>query len=126
MELMNTKTRFQIGDKVQVLGSRRKKIVCPFCNGNYKKIVDGNEFYCANCDEGMMNLETENVLVTATVTGINLDVRQCKVEEDDKDSYTYADETGTKDIEYYLDSDEEDVSICMTNEKKLIEWNKKN
>lgn len=121
--ILNTETRFKIGQKVKAYGRRSKKIPCPFCEGNYKKIIDGDPFYCANCDEGMMKLEEEDILVNAEVTGIYVDVRKSNVDEDEREDYTYADETGYKDIEYVLDTDEEDVHISMINEKKLIQWN---
>lgn len=120
---LNTKTKFNIGQKVKAYGTKQKGIICPFCNGKYEKEVEGDTFYCANCDEGVMKLESESILVDATITGIYVDVRKGKVNEDDMNDYTYADEYGYKDIEYVLDADDEDVNICMTNEKKLSEWN---
>lgn len=121
--ILDTKTRFHIGQKVKVLGSKRKTIVCPFCNGDYKKEIDGDDFYCANCDEGMMQLEEEEIETTGIITGINLETRMCKVDEDDKDLYSYTDNTGYKDIEYYIDIEDENIHIPIINERKLIRWN---
>lgn len=122
--IFDTTTKFKIGDKVRVIGSKRKRIKCPFCNGNYQQEVDGDTFYCANCDEGIMEFAVDDDFTIGIIYGMNVEIRKQETDEDDEVYNTYTTENGFKNVEYYINSEEENCSVGTVNEKKLLEWNK--
>lgn len=122
--IFNTETKFNIGDRVKVMARKRKKVKCPFCNGNYEQEVDGDILYCANCDEGIMSYNVNDELTTGTIYGMHVELRKKETDEDDYYDNTYATEEGYKNVDYYISSDDEDLCIGTVNEREVLQFNK--
>lgn len=47
-------TKFNLGDKIpNMLMMVSMKMVCPDCNGEWKRVIDGCKYVCSNCNPDM-------------------------------------------------------------------------
>lgn len=71
---MDIKTRYNIGDRVRVKADKLVTIPCPFCQGQFKRNVNGLTLYCQNCNEGQLTSVAKNSLrtVDGKITGIRV------------------------------------------------------
>ena len=76
---MNIQTKYSVGDHVLVKANKRITITCPFCNGLGHRIIEGEKFYCQNCDEGTINQRAlERVQVEGIITGFRYEYKNKK------------------------------------------------
>lgn len=119
---MKIQTKYSIGDHVLVKADKRIKMICPFCNGEYTKIVNGEELYCLNCYDGELNSRSnEQEIVEGVISGIHFEQRNIESsDEDDKDFYTEVSDKTTTLIEYFVDVPEDYYGNGTYEERKII------
>ena len=77
---MKIVTKFNIGDKVAVPATQRKKMSCVFCNGEGFRVVDDSKIYCENCQgTGELYSMSEKIVITpGIITGMTIDAHDDK------------------------------------------------
>lgn len=106
---MNIKTKYNVGDKVLVKADKMIKKICPFCNGEGEKNIDGTTIYCQNCNEGYIYTRSnDSCYVPATIQSINANIQKIETWEDNDDYVSTGDNKTIMLVEYYVRLDDEE------------------
>lgn len=108
---MKLETRYSVGEKVLVMADIKTRIKCPFCNGKNFLLINNEQIYCQNCDDGELVFRSnERVQTIGTIKGLMYDIRTENIDDIDEiseyEDFVKVDGNITHQVEYYIDVDD--------------------
>lgn len=108
---MKLETKYSVGEKVLVMADIKTKTKCPFCNGKNFLLINNEQIYCQNCDDGELVFRSnERVQTIGTIKGLMYDIRTENIDDIDEiseyEDFVKVDGNITHQVEYYVDVDD--------------------
>lgn len=105
---MKIQTKYSVGDHVLVKADKKVTMICPFCNGENSKIINGDKIYCQNCYSGKLSFRSnKREVIEGVITGLRYeykDIKDADIEDDeDREDYTEVTDNAAILVSYFVD-----------------------